>query len=193
MSFHAASRAVLALGAPQPPLVCVAETPVREGGCRYCGRARRRSRPPWALRACLRLLQTVYSRTGTQARHGWLSVTRPGSRQRPHRGCLCSVSRAPGRPAGCRPPPRSLSRALGSSSGLRGRACLHELSAQVRSAGWWGRTAGRASWGPDSSSLYTGDVPWEGPFTPQVRKEVARLQQRPFPLPHHKSSRPNDT
>lgn len=148
--------------------------------------------PPWALRACLRLLQTVYSRTGTQARHGWLSVTRPGSRQRPHRGCLCSVSRAPGRPAGCRPPPRSLSRALGSSSGLRGRACLHELSAQVRSAGWWGRTAGRASWGPDSSSLYTGDIPWEGPFTSQVRKEVARLQQRPFPLPHHKSSRPND-
>lgn len=38
----------------------------------------------------------------------------------------------------------------------------------------------------------TGDVPWEGPFTSQVRKEVARLQQRPFPLPHHKSSRPND-
>lgn len=46
MSFHAASRAVLALGAPQPPLVCVAVTLVREGGC--CGRVRRRSRPPWA-------------------------------------------------------------------------------------------------------------------------------------------------
>lgn len=91
----------------------------------------------------------------------------------------------------CRVSPSS--QESGSSSGLRGHTCLHELSAQVRSAGWWGRTAGRASWGPDSSSLYTGDVPWEGPFTSQVRKEVARLQQRPFPLPHHKSSRPNDT
>lgn len=90
----------------------------------------------------------------------------------------------------CRVSPSS--QESGSSSGLRGHTCLHELSAQVRSAGWWGRTAGRASWGPDSSSLYTGDVPWEGPFTSQVRKEVARLQQRPFPLPHHKSSRPND-
>lgn len=191
MSFHAASRAVLALGAPQPPLVCVAVTPVREGGCRYCGRARRRSRPPWApvgppcvsAAAPNRVLENGHTGETRLALRDPAREPAAPTPWLPVLSLTCSGQ-------ACRVSPSS--QESGSSSGLRGHTCLHELSAQVRSAGWWGRTAGRASWGPDSSSLYTGDVPWEGPFTSQVRKEVARLQQRPFPLPHHKSSRPND-
>lgn len=199
MSFHAASRAVLALGAPQPPLVCVAVTPVREGGCRYCGRARRRSRPPWALHVPSMRPPCVSAAAPNRVlENGHTGETRLALRD---------PAREPAAPTpwlpvlsltcsgqACRVSPSS--QESEQSPGVQLRPPGTRLSARAERSGAQcrvvGTHCGSGQLGAGFQLPVTGDVPWEGPFTSQVRKEVARLQQRPFPLPHHKSSRPND-